>query len=113
MLQNLPINKKHRSLVELNNLNYLECVIKEAMRLYPSLPLIGRLSDEEIITKDGLVIPKNSDIALSIFNIHRNEKCWPEPTRFDPDRFLPENSAGRHPFAFVPFSVGTRNCIGN
>lgn len=51
-------------------------------------------------------------LDLMIFLIHRDPAHFPDPERFDPERFSPQQERGRHPFAYVPFSGGLRNCIG-
>jgi len=57
-------------------------------------------------------VPKGVTVGIGPVSLHANSNVWPEPDKFDPDRFLPENSEGRHPYAYVPFSAGPRNCIG-
>ncbi|GBM59071.1 Cytochrome P450 4c3 [Araneus ventricosus] len=96
---------------DVRDMKYLDCVIKESQRLYPSLPVIGRELEEDVII-DGYTVPAGTTCMLATFMLHRNPEVFPNPEVFDPDRFLTENCAGRHPFAYVPFSAGPRNCIG-
>jgi cytochrome P450 family 4 len=73
--------------------------------------LMGSLS-LYFLMKGGYVLPAGLSVALLIYGMHRNPKVYPEPDVFKPERFLPEHSANRHPYAFLPFSAGPRNCIG-
>lgn len=94
-----------------NSMAYTDRVIKECLRLYPPVSFISRESSEEF-ELHGHKIPPKTLVHMHIYDIHRDEKYFPDPERFDPDRFLPENTKDRHPYAFIPFSAGLRNCIG-
>ncbi|XP_071488181.1 cytochrome P450 4C1-like [Diadema antillarum] len=96
---------------DLGNMSYLSLVMKESLRLLPSVPVISRKLDSDIML-DGKLVPKETDITLVISSLHYDPEQFPDPERFDPDRFLPENCAKRHPYAYLPFSAGGRNCIG-
>lgn len=96
----------------LNKLDLLERVIKESLRLYPPVWIIGRRASEDFKLHTGELIPYGSTILLHIYALHKLPEIYPDPEKFDPDRFLPENCQKRHPYAYVPFSAGPRNCIG-
>nr|XP_018915053.1 PREDICTED: cytochrome P450 4C1-like [Bemisia tabaci] len=96
---------------DLQNMKYLERVIKETLRLCPSVPMICRQVPKDT-NLGGYMVPEGSLVTLDVFHLHRDPKYFPEPEKFDPDRFTIENSQDRHPFAYVPFAAGTRNCIG-
>ncbi|KAB7499154.1 Cytochrome P450 4d2 [Armadillidium nasatum] len=96
---------------DIREMKYLECCIKESLRLFPSVPVFGRgLKDDLII--DGHVVPKGTNAIVLTYRLHRDPEHFPEPNSFRPERFLSENSVRRNPYAYIPFSAGPRNCIG-
>ncbi|KAI4503552.1 hypothetical protein M0802_000955 [Mischocyttarus mexicanus] len=95
----------------LTNFSYLERCIKESLRLYPSVHLIFRHLSKDMKLENYLV-PAGTVCGVNIRSLHRNPKYWPNPNDFDPDRFLPDNLVGRNLFSYIPFSAGSRNCIG-
>lgn len=104
-------NRRSTTMKDLSEMKYLEQVIKESLRLYPSVPFIMRHVNEDVNIA-GYDIPAGTTIGINIREMHRNPDYFPNPTKFNPDNFLPEICKKRHPFAYVPFSAGPRNCIG-
>uniref|UniRef100_A0A336LE93 CSON009089 protein n=1 Tax=Culicoides sonorensis TaxID=179676 RepID=A0A336LE93_CULSO len=112
--ENCPVDKEP-FLVDYEmtrKMEYLEMIFKETVRLNPSVPNVGRVTGVPI-PYDGLIIPARTEIYVSWFTFHRQKSIWGEDAcEFSPERFLPENSINRHQFAWSPFSLGVRNCIG-
>nr|AJN91188.1 cytochrome P450 monooxygenase CYP4CG17 [Cnaphalocrocis medinalis] len=96
---------------DLVEMKYLECCIKESLRLYPSVPFIARYLTEEV-TLSGYRIPAHTICHIHVLDVHRRADLYPEPERFVPERFGAESAFRRHPYAYIPFSAGPRNCIG-
>jgi cytochrome P450 len=99
------------SAADLDRLPYLTRVLKEAMRLYPAAPAMGRRA-VEATEIGGHRIPAGADITLLPWVTHRHPDLWDDPERFDPDRFTPDREAARHRYAWFPFGGGPRACIG-
>lgn len=106
------LGERRPGLGDLPALGYTRRSFDEAMRLYPPAHTIGRraIADDVI---DGYPIRAGTSVFLSTYVLGRDARFWDEPLRFDPDRFLPERSQGRHPLASFPFASGPRLCIGN
>jgi cytochrome P450 len=101
------------TLEDLDKLEYMDCFINEILRLHTPIKVLTTRVAIEDVPYNNQLIPKGSLVGIGIDAIHRNPKYWPDPEKFDPDRFLPENKKGRNHFAFLPFSLGPRQCIGN
>ena len=95
----------------LKDLKYTQCCIKEAMRLYPPVFLIMREVKQEI-ELEGHKIPKGVWLSIPIVTMHHNQNVWPNPEVYDPTRFEMSNSKNRDIYAYLAFSAGNRNCIG-
>jgi cytochrome P450 len=99
------------TMADLDKLRYTEQVVNESLRLYSPIHSISRVAMEDDVL-GGFSIPAGSTIYISLYATHRLERFWPDPDRFDPQRFTAESSATRPRFAFIPFAAGHRNCIG-
>uniref|UniRef100_A0A914W278 Uncharacterized protein n=1 Tax=Plectus sambesii TaxID=2011161 RepID=A0A914W278_9BILA len=92
-------------------LHYIEQVVLETLRMYSPVQRINRECLKDI-TIDGLKIERGVAISAPIYVIHYDEKNYPNPQMYDPDRFTPEAKAQRDPLSYLPFGFGPRNCIG-
>lgn len=98
----------------INRMVYLDRCLRETMRLFPTVPLIGRAASETINIK-GYEVPPNLPIFIGIRQIHRKEAHYgPTTLKYDPDRFVESahHPNKKQPGLYIPFSLGQRNCIG-
>ncbi|MCC6554994.1 MAG: cytochrome P450 [Polyangiaceae bacterium] len=95
----------------LPGLGYTLRLLKETLRLYPPAHMFDRIAIEDVEIQ-GALIPRGTNVFLFPSALHMRADLWPDPERFDPDRFLPEVEAARPRLAYLPFGAGPRVCIG-
>ena len=106
------LNGRQPAFADLPKFVYLQQVINEVLRLYPAAYLFAReaVIDDQL---DGYPIPANTLIFITPFVTHRDPRYWPDPERFDPDRFTSEQIASRPRHIYYPFGEGPHLCLGN
>ena len=97
---------------DFRNLSYIERVFAESMRLYPPAWVVARTAIRPYTMRTGEFIPKGAHLIASQLVVHHDPRWWPDPLRFDPDRFCEAEKATRPKFAYFPFGGGARYCIG-
>jgi cytochrome P450 len=105
------LGRKMPELESVNQIEFLDRVIKEVLRLYPPIHTGNRVAAKEL-EYQGYRIPAGQRVVYSIYLTQRMAEYWPDPLRFDPQRFEPEQSRLRPHYAYLPFGGGPRNCIG-
>ncbi|XP_017462841.1 PREDICTED: cytochrome P450 3A12-like, partial [Rhagoletis zephyria] len=98
--------------VVMNRSPYLEAVIKETLRISPPVGRLQRRVGVDGYQLGGITLDKNIEVDISVLAVHRDPRYYPEPDRFNPDRFLPENKHLLTPYTFLVFGDGPRNCMG-
>ena len=100
------------SLYEMSHsIEYLDCVINETQRLSPPAHQLNRECGQDFQIK-GISIPRGTEIIIPFYALHHDPEAWPDPERFDPGRFQSPAKDTRHPYQYLPFGAGPRNCIG-
>ncbi|NWS73264.1 CP3AO protein, partial [Crotophaga sulcirostris] len=92
-------------------MEYLDMVVNESLRLFPPVGRIERVC-KKTVELNGVTIPKGMGVLIPSYVLHRDPGCWPEPEEFRPERFSKENKESIDPYTFLPFGAGPRNCIG-
>ncbi|XP_024946520.1 probable cytochrome P450 4aa1 isoform X2 [Cephus cinctus] len=105
-------DERSPTMKDFRDMKCLEMCIKETLRLFPPVPFFARTLGEDVVLGKQ-VIPAGCGVFIMPYATHRLAHHFPDPHTFNPQRFDPEVSNKMHPYAFLPFSAGPRNCIGN
>lgn len=99
---------------DIYQMEYLDMVVKETMRLYPSVPFLERICVNENGYKldSGVTIPNGMEVIIPIYSLQRDAKYFDDPLTFDPERFSPKNIKSMVSNTYAPFGIGNRACIG-
>ncbi|KAE8684023.1 FUS3-complementing protein 2 isoform 1 [Hibiscus syriacus] len=105
-------NKAKVDMNDINQMDYLKCVIKETLRLHPAVPLLVPRETTSMVNLGGYDIPPNITVLFNVWAIHRDPELWGKPEEFIPERF--ENSVDfrGQDFEYFPFGLGRRGCPG-
>ncbi|CAI2163633.1 12426_t:CDS:2 [Funneliformis geosporum] len=95
---------------QVKEFKYINAVIKESLRTYPPLAILIPRQPNDYVQVGPYMIPPESYTCVNVWHVHHDPKIWENPNQFDPERFL--NGEKRHPYSFIPFSAGPRNCAG-
>ncbi|XP_071633835.1 cytochrome P450 9e2-like [Temnothorax longispinosus] len=119
ILQHLTKGNDEISYESLSKMSYMDMVISEALRKYPPFVLIDRLCVKEYELPPSqpgskkVIVKPNNTLMFPVYAIHRDPKYFPNPDKFDPERFSEENKDNILPYSYLPFGHGPRKCIGN
>ncbi|KAI4805086.1 hypothetical protein KUCAC02_009719 [Chaenocephalus aceratus] len=104
--------KQIPSAAEVTRMPYLKAVIREALRMYPVVPVNARIIVEKSVAIGGYTFPKKTTFTLHHYAISHDEETFPEPFTFKPERWLRDGHVRPNPFASIPFGFGVRGCVG-
>ena len=111
-LDGLDANSEAYYDMVMNQIPYLDAVIKENLRKYPAVKRLERVVGADEYKIDGVLLEKGVLVQIPTTAVHYNPEYYPDPERFNPDRFMPENKHLLVPYTYIPFGAGPRNCVG-
>nr|XP_025875413.1 cytochrome P450 3A12-like [Vulpes vulpes] len=104
-------NKAAPTYDTLVQMEYLDMVLNESLRLYPITGRLVRVCKKDVEI-GGVFIPKGTVVMVPTFTLHQDPDIWPEPEKFQPERFSKKNKDSINPYTYLPFGTGPRNCLG-
>uniref|UniRef100_A0A8C9C411 unspecific monooxygenase n=1 Tax=Phocoena sinus TaxID=42100 RepID=A0A8C9C411_PHOSS len=104
-------NKAPPTYEALVQMEYLDMVLNESLRIFPIAGRIERVCKKDVEV-NGVFIPKGTTVVVPLFVLHNDPELWPEPEEFRPERFSKKNKESINPYTYLPFGIGPRNCIG-